>query len=167
LSVPTRRGPLEGEPNTQSLEDVADLHKPFLEAMDDDFNTAAAVRVLFELLTTLNHFADSKSLEGPSPAADDLAAFRRGVAVLREVGGVLGLFLRPPASASAASDQLVAGLVQMLIDLRETLRSEARLTKDAELETKLFAQTDVIRSRLKDLGIILEDRLGGTGWRRG
>src|SRR5262249_55941158 len=127
----------------------------------------AAVGVLFELLTTLNRFADSKALEGPSPAADDLAAFRRGVVVLRELGGILGLFLQPPASATGASDQLVAGLVQMLIGLREMLRSEAKQTKDAELKKKLFAQTDVIRSRLKELGITLEDRLGGTGWRRG
>jgi cysteinyl-tRNA synthetase len=46
--------------------------------------------------------------------------------------------------------------MQLLIDLR----AEARKTKN-------FAMADQIRKRLTDLGITLEDRPGGTGWRRG
>ncbi len=167
LSAPTRRGPFEVEPGNTFLAELATLRNGFLEAMDDDFNTGGAVGVLFELLTALNRFADARQLEAGQPAANDRAAFRHGVLVLRELSGILGLFEQPPPSATAGSDELVGGLVQILIDLRETLRAEAKQAKDAELKKKLFAQTDVIRSRLKEVGITLEDRQGGTGWRRG
>jgi cysteinyl-tRNA synthetase len=167
LAAPTRRAPFPVEGDNPFLADVARLRDSFLEAMDDDFNTGGGVGVLFELLTALNRFADARQLEGASPATGDLALFRRAVVVLRELGGVLGLFQQAPASVTAGSDELVSGLVQILIDLRETLRAEAKQAKEPELKKKLFAQTDVIRSRLRDVGITLEDRQGGTGWRRG
>jgi cysteinyl-tRNA synthetase len=135
--------------------------------MNDDFNTGGAVGALFELLTTLNRFADTRRLEEPNPPAEAVADFRRGVVALRELGQILGLFRAPPARAGAGGDQLVQGLVQVLIDLRETLRAEAKQVKDADLKKKLFGHTDTIRSRLKDLGVTLEDRPGGTGWRIG
>ena len=153
LAAPTRRGAFEGE-GQPFLEEVAGLRTTFLEAMDDDFNTGGAVGVLFELLTGLNRFADASGLEGASAKAEDLAAFRRGMGVVRELGGLLGLFEQPPASAG--SDELVGKLMQLFIDLR----AEARKAKN-------FAMADQIRARLNALGITLEDRAGGTGWRRG
>ena len=96
-----------------------------------------------------------------------MAEFRAGVVVLRELSQILGLFRAPLAAATAGNDQLVGGLIQILLDLRDNLRAEAKQTKDAEVKKRLFAQTDVIRSRLADLGITLEDRKGGTGWRLG
>jgi cysteinyl-tRNA synthetase len=155
LAAPARRGPFEVEPNNPFLADVARLRDTFLMAMDDDFNTGGAVGVLFELLTALNRFADTQQLEGASPTAGDLASFRRGVVVLRELGSILGLFQQPRASATAGSDELTGQLMQLLIDLR----NEARKTKN-------FAMADQIRARLNALNITLEDRPGGTGWRR-
>jgi cysteinyl-tRNA synthetase len=124
--------------------------------MADDFNTGGAIGVLYELLTALNRFADARQLEGPSPAPAAVEEFERGVRVLRELGAILGLFGEPAATGGGADEQLVGGLVQMLIDLR----AEARKAKN-------FAQADQIRQRLGQLGITLEDRAGGTGWRRG
>jgi cysteinyl-tRNA synthetase len=155
LAAPAQRAPFEPAGNP-FLAEVAELRNTFLEAMDDDFNTGAAVGVLFELLTALNRFADVRRLEDASPAADDLAAFRRAVVVLRELGSILGLFQQAPASATAGSDELTGQLMQLLIDLR----NEARKAKN-------FAMADQIRTRLNALGITLEDRPGGTGWRRG
>ena len=57
---------------------------------------------------------------------------------------------------SAGDDKIVAGLMQLLLDLR----AEARKSKN-------FAMADQIRKRLGELGITLEDRAGGTGWRIG
>ena len=59
-------------------------------------------------------------------------------------------------ATKGGDDALVGGLMQLLIDLR----AEARKTKN-------FALGDQIRKRLTELGITLEDRQGGTGWRVG
>jgi cysteinyl-tRNA synthetase len=156
LEAPSRQGPFDAPTANAFLHDVARLRGHFLEAMDDDFNTGAAVGVLHELLTTLNTFADVKQLEAGSGSPDEVSSFKRGVVVLRELGGILGLFQSPTASAGEGSDELVGQLMQLLIDLR----NEARKSKN-------FAMADQIRNRLTDLGVTLEDRPGGTGWRRG
>jgi cysteinyl-tRNA synthetase len=157
LEGPKRLVNFEVPERNRFLTEVARLRGHFLEAMDDDFNTGSAVGVLHDLLTTLNRFADDQKLEGPaSPSPDDVAAFRRGVVVLRELTQILGLFQTPPASATSGSDELVGQLMQLLIDLR----NEARKTKN-------FAMADQIRARLGQMGVTLEDRPGGTGWRRG
>ena len=65
-------------------------------------------------------------------------------------------------------DKLVSGLMQLLLDLRENLRGTAKTAaKDNPLKKPLFEQTDLIRSRLEELGVSLEDRPGGTTWRVG
>lgn len=137
------------------LDQVAKLRTQFLECMDDDFNTGGASGVLFELLTTLNRFADAKKLEEPTRDAAALAEWQRGVAVLRELSQILGLFWAPLETAKGGDDALVNGLMQLLIDLR----AEARKAKN-------FALGDQIRKRLTDLGVTLEDRAGGTNWRK-
>jgi cysteinyl-tRNA synthetase len=154
LQAPTKRGPFEVKgPQSEFLAEVARHRDAFLECMDDDFNTGGAIGILYELLTTLNRYADTKQLEGGKPDAAALAAFRQGVGVIRELGQILGIFRAPPARA-AGNDQLVGGLMQLLIDLR----AEARKAKN-------FALGDQIRQRLAQLGVTLEDRQGGTGWR--
>ncbi len=150
-------------------ETVPALRKRFLECMDDDFNTGGAVGVLFELLPALNRFADSAGLESKaSGAAKD--EFRAGVHVLRELSAILGLFWQPPEQKKLGGDDaLVTGLMQLLIDIRNNLRAEAKkiAAKDDPLKKALFEQTDLIRKRLAALGVTLEDRPGGTGWRVG
>ncbi len=154
---------VDGQPTTA----ITELRTRFLENMDDDFNTGGAVGVLFELLTELNKHADAAKLE-TGGSADELARFRAGVAVLREMSNILGLFWAPIASKSG-DDALVGGLMQLLIDLRNTLRAEAKKIADKNDPTRktLFDQTDVIRKRLAELNVTLEDRAGGTTWRVG
>ncbi len=145
------------------------IHSKFNEFMDDDFNTGGATAVLFELLTTLNKYADSLRLEDPD-SKDEVAKqrFLEGAGLMREIGSILGLFYEKPQAATlGGDDKLVAGLMQLLIDLRNNLRAEAKLITDKTNPTKkaLFDQTDLIRKRLGELGIHLEDRTGGTSWR--
>ena len=135
---------------------MAKLRTQFLECMEDDFNTGGAVGALYELLTTLNRFADAKKLEEPSRDAATVAEWKTGVVVLRELSQILGLFWEPITATKGGDDKLVGGLMQMLIDLR----AESRKAKN-------FAMADTIRKRLADLGVTLEDRPGGTGWRVG
>jgi cysteinyl-tRNA synthetase len=134
--------------------EVAQRFAAFTDAMNDDFNTGGAIGVLFELLTALNRFADSMKLELPGADAKAKAEFRRGVLVLREVSEILGLFWEPSAPSGGGAN--INGLMQLLVDLR----ADARKTKN-------FAVADQIRDRLGKLGITLEDRAGGTGWRLG
>lgn len=164
---------LKSNPRYQSrtyrLPDLQAVHIRFVEFMDDDFNTGGATAVLFELLTTLNKYADQSKLEDPA-AKDDAArqAFIEGAGLLHELGNVLGLFYEAPQTANlGGDDKLVAGLMQLLIDLRNNLRTEAKNITDKTNSTKkaLFDQTDIIRKRLGELGIMLEDRAGGTSWR--
>jgi cysteinyl-tRNA synthetase len=157
LAAPARRDAGQFEAGGDAtLVEIAALRQRFLEAMDDDFNTGAAVAVLFDLLRVLNKFADTEKLEAGKAAADKLAIFERGATVLRELGGILGLFVKPIEPAAAGADDALLGkLVQLLIELR----AAARKNKD-------FATGDLIRNRLTEIGITLEDRPGGTEWQR-
>ncbi|HZT82416.1 MAG TPA: cysteine--tRNA ligase [Gemmataceae bacterium] len=141
----------------------------FREYMDDDFNTGGAAAVLFELVTALNRFADVNKLEEPAGRrAEALADFEEGALLLKELGQVLGLFYEAPAQKKlGGDDRLVAGLMQLLIDVRNNLRAEAKKIagKDDPVKKALFEQTDIIRKRLGEIGVTLEDRPGGTGWR--
>jgi cysteinyl-tRNA synthetase len=140
----------------------------FFDAMDDDFNTGGAVGTLFELLTALNRFADTAKLDAGSDAAPK-ADFAAGVQLLRTLSNILGLFWQaPPQQDLGGGGELVGGLMQLLIDVRNNLRTEAKgAAKDNPLKKPLFDQTDLIRKRLADLGVTLEDRPDGTGWRAG
>ena len=149
--------------------DHAEFHRRFRDSMDEDFNTAAAVGVLFELVTRLNKLVDTAKLE--NPATDHAAAkaeFLEGATLVKEIAGVLGLTFAVPETKLAGGDELVGGLMQLLLDLRGNLRLMAKpLPKGDAMKQSLFAQTDVIRQRLADLKITLEDRPGGTTWKVG
>ena len=110
---------------------------------------------VFELLRRLNKYIDDEKLEkkeAQTPAK--LAALRRGVTVFREMGGVMGLFRQPPAEKQpGGGNELVGKLMGLLIELR----AESRKKKD-------FATADQIRKRLAEIGVVLEDRPGGTEW---
>jgi cysteinyl-tRNA synthetase len=136
-----------------TLKQVADNRRRFLEAMDDDFNTGGAVADLFEIVRTLNKYADDQQLEGRKADDAQLAVLRRGAATLRELGGTLGLFRFPAAKPGATDDAVVGKLMGLIIELR----AAARAKKD-------FATADRIRQALGEAGITLEDRPGGTEW---
>ncbi len=141
--------------NDPLLKDVAEHRERFLEAMDDDFNTGGAVGILFDMLRRLNKFVDDERLEDPAQRDPSrLAALERGVKTLRELAATLGLFRTPRVEKPAADGDALTG---KLIDLLVEVRAEARKAKN-------FAAADKIRDRLAALGVILEDRPGGTEW---
>ncbi|MBY0513591.1 MAG: cysteine--tRNA ligase [Gemmataceae bacterium] len=149
--------------------DDANAFQKFRKYMDDDFNTGGAVGVLFELVTELNKLADEHKLEDPAAANPGAkSAFRESALLVKEFARILGLTFAPPEAKLGGDDQLTAGLMRLLIDLRNDLRTEAKAaTKDNPLKAVLFGKTDLIRSRLAALGVTLEDRPGGTTWRVG
>ena len=115
----------------------------FVTAMDDDFNTAAALGVLFEAVKTLNtYLKETQTLE---ESFLELAAefFRKIDSVL----GVLGL--------DAAAGEEDAEEIEALI----AERNAARKNKD-------FKRSDAIRDDLAARGILLEDTPDGTKWKK-
>ena len=122
--------------------------------MDDDFNTGGAIGELFEIVHALNRYTHQLPAGAGAISADQLAEFKRGMSVLKELSQILGLFRQPQATAKPADNALSDGLMALLIDLRARLRKE-----------KNFALADEVRKRLSDLGVTLEDRPDGTRWR--
>jgi cysteinyl-tRNA synthetase len=120
---------------------AANARERFVEAMDDDFNTSGALAALFELVRAINTARDAGVGGEPFTAAQ---------AALRELAGVLGLKLEPPQ----AKAQEAAPFVDLLVELRAELR-----------KAKQFALADMVRTRLADLGIALEDTPQGTRWK--
>lgn len=147
----------------------AEHYQRFRAYMDDDFNTGGVAGVLFELVTALNRTADVGKLEDPTAAsASAKAEFAEGAALVKEIALVLGLNFTTKPKEIGGGNELVSGLMQLLLDLRGNLRGIAKdAAKDNPLKKPLFDQTDLIRKRLGELGVTLEDRATGTTWRVG
>jgi cysteinyl-tRNA synthetase len=116
--------------------DLAAHRARFIEAMDDDFNTPQAVAVLFQLADAVG----KRLAEGP-PAARDAVA---GAALLRELGGALGLFEQGYGTVEVPPD------IQVLVGEREA----ARKRKD-------YARADALRNEVLGRGWLVEDKPGG------
>ncbi len=111
----------------------------FTSAMDDDFNTAGALGVLFDLVRAVNTARDA--------GADD-AQLKPGQDTLRELTGILGLCLTEKTGSGDADR-----FVNLLVEVRSEVRKQ-----------KLWALSDLIRDRLKELGVAIEDGKQGTTW---
>lgn len=126
---------------------VQELKDQFEKALDDDFNTAQGVGVLYELVREINSYLHKGEL---GPGAGE--ALKLAASTLEELGErVLGLF---GPDKPAADTGLVEGLVELVVELRQ----EARRRKD-------WAMADYLRERLKALGIMVEDTPQGTRWK--
>lgn len=119
--------------------DIEPFRKRFIEAMDDDFNTAQAIATLFDLAREINR-ADEAGLE---------IVKARGV--LLELANILGLTLKLPEKPLLDAEPFI----QLLISTRNQLR-----------EAKQWQLADEIRAKLAELGIALEDTPKGTVWKR-
>jgi cysteinyl-tRNA synthetase len=159
LKAPEKHAPLSLPTDSSSLyfNEIHQHRAAFLECMDDDFNTGGAIGFLYEMLNSLNRWAGAEHLEDAKKDDVRLEGFRRGVVVLKELSNILGVF-RPEktTSSSGESDKLLNDLMALLIDLRADARKQ-----------KNFALADQIRQGLTKIGVTLEDRPGGSGWRRG
>ena len=110
----------------------------FQQAMNEDFGTPEAVAVLFDLASEVNRTRDV-----------------RLSALLRDLGGVLGLLQSDPTAYLQAGASLDEGAIAALI----AERASAKAAKD-------FALADRIRQDLLAQGVVLKDGPGGTTWER-
>ena len=112
----------------------------FIDAMDNDFNTAGAIAALFELTKAINTARDNGATDAQLKAAQD---------TFHELTGVLGLKLEDKKGSGEQETQVNALIAE---------RNEAR-------KQKQWARSDQIRDKLKDLGVTIEDSKDGTTWR--
>ena len=126
--------------NQEWLDKISALREQFIEAMDDDFNTALAISVLFELSKLANYYLLEKNT-----AVEVIDAF---TTEFEELFGVLGLTLKQEEMLDEEIDALIEQRIQ------------ARKNRNFQL-------ADQIRDQLKEMNIILEDTPQGTRWKRG
>lgn len=126
---------------SQNEKALADAHKArFLEAMEDDFNTADALAAIFELTRDINSLTDGTAAEPASKGLLEYAA-----QVFDELTGVLGLLYNRAKEETAPAE--ILALV--------AARKEARKAKD-------FARADTLRDEIAALGWTVEETRQGT-----
>jgi cysteinyl-tRNA synthetase len=127
----------------------------FQAAMDKDFNTPAALVVLFELAKELGKESNVLVHQGKTETSTQL--LQQKWITLVNLAGVLGLEVQPESETETSVGGLTDGEIENLIQQR----------KDAR-KAKNFAEGDRIRNELKDRGITLIDQKDGTTiWHRG
>ncbi|MCA1806142.1 MAG: cysteine--tRNA ligase [Xanthomonadaceae bacterium] len=140
---------LRGVSRGEALED-SEYQRRFSAAMDDDFNSAEALAVMFELTRELNRAREAGTDEAPRLAA-----------TLVQLGARLGILQADPLQYLRGQPVREAGgLEDDEIEARIQARLDARARKD-------WAEADRIRDELQAAGIQLEDAAGTTRWRRG
>ncbi len=123
------------------LDKIQSLKEDFITAMDDDFNTANGISVLFELSKQANYYVLEKNT-----STETIDAFLQQ---FKEFFSVLGLSLE-------AEKELLDEEIEALLEKRIQARKDRN-----------FQLADEIRDQLKDMNIILEDTAQGTRWKRG
>ena len=119
--------------------------------MDDDFNTALTMSVLFGLAKEMNIY---QSAVAGGKAEYDPAAVAAAKQVYLLIGEVLGIFC-DNSVPNAGDNELVSQLVDLIIELRQQAR-----------QNKQWAVADQLRDRLGEIGILLEDTPQGVRWKR-
>jgi cysteinyl-tRNA synthetase len=162
------KGNAGGAVSAEVVEAVERAHHDFIQAMDDDFNTALALATLHNLARDANRF----TAEGSRAGSHDDGSFAAGLsafqAMFEELDSVLGVLdakrygresIEPDRESSAADgpqvfNQLAEGLLALLLEVR----GEARSRKD-------WSTSDKIRDGLKTLGVAIEDTPQGARWK--
>ncbi|HWR71966.1 MAG TPA: cysteine--tRNA ligase [Nitrospirota bacterium] len=133
------------------------LPQSFEEAMDDDFNTALAIGLLYDLVREVNKFLSELDQKREDAAYCILALAQES---FDDVARTLGIFQRKPEEwfKEARLGEHKITLTVEQIEEHIHLRNEARARKD-------WAEADRIRKALDEAGVVLFDRPGGTVWK--
>ncbi len=127
------------ENDQEWLDKINSYREQFIKEMNDDFNTANAISVLFDLSKQANYY-----MQEQNTSEEVIQAF---LDQFDQLGNVLGV--------TFGSTELLDEEIEMMIEQRIQARKDRN-----------FALSDEIRDKLKDLNIILEDTPQGTRWKR-
>lgn len=134
----------EGDADADDCCDLIEGYRQaFRDAMDDDFNTRQAIEVLFQMARATNKAMGEKILSKK--------AAQRHIDLIDEFNEILNIIPQD----DGADDGTLDDVMDILIDLRAELR-----------KNKMYDLADMIRDRLKESGIALEDSSDGAKWKR-
>ena len=131
------------------IPEASEYQQRFEQALSDDFNTANAVAVLFDLAREVNRAKSENSGEQHALAS-----------LLRYLGEIIGLLQSDADEFLKSQTGRGMGLSDTAIDELVEQRLQARAGKN-------WADADRIRDELSAAGIVIEDGAEGTRWRRG
>lgn len=140
---------------TKGLSDEPEINQNILDLinaayadMDDDFNTPRALSQLFALVPLINSFVDGK-IEINTVSKTTLLALKEAFDdFLNNI-----LALKNDLDAGSGATTMVDGLMDLIIDIRQSAR-----------ENKDWTTSDTIRDKMNELNIVLKDGAEGTGW---
>ncbi len=131
----------QGSDDAKELVDI--FRAKFIEAMDQDFNTRAAISELFEAVREINKLLSDGRLSGEGA--------KNILGVLKEMDSVFAIL---PAEQSSSEDRS-GEIIDILIEVRNELRKR-----------KQYDLADKIRDLLKEKGVELQDTAEGVKWKR-
>ncbi len=127
------------EAEKQLIQEADDYNTRYDEAMDDDFNTADAISVIFELVKFINTNTDENS------SKEYVEALLKQLTTLADICGLI----------LERKEEMLDQEIEDMIQARQAARKE-----------KNFKLADEIRDALLEKGIVLEDTREGVKWKR-
>ena len=141
-----KSGAVAGGDDLAGLKDLLkETEKRFIQAMDDDFNTAQGIGVIFELIKEINKYTEVEKI-----SEEGLKSLQMAYDYIENImENVFGVTLKSQENIG----NLTADLVEFLLEIRRKARAE-----------KNWALSDEIRDRLGEMGIKIKDGKDKTIW---
>jgi cysteinyl-tRNA synthetase len=130
----------------------------FSDAMDDDFNSARGIGILFDTVRSINRLLDQNK-NRVSPEIKKTA--RSYHADILKIGNILGILTEPPKIYFEKKQTRI--IEQKSID--PEVIDQMIKQRDGARKAKNWEKADQIRNQLADMNIVLEDRAEGTIWK--
>ncbi|MBN1904836.1 MAG: cysteine--tRNA ligase [Deltaproteobacteria bacterium] len=127
----------------------------FINYMDDDLNAAGVTGLIFDKIKDLNRMLDDA---GTNPSEGSINQLKEEIDAFYRAGAVLGIMNSDPSDFISRMEK-PSDINESEIEELIKQRKEARAQKE-------WAKADEIRNRLKEMGIVLEDKEGVTKWRK-
>ena len=141
-----KSGAVAGGDDLAGLKDLLkETEERFIQAMDDDFNTAQGIGVIFELIKEINKYTEVEKI-----SEEGLKSLQMAYDYIENImENVFGVTLKSQENIG----NLTADLVEFLLEIRRKARAE-----------KNWALSDEIRDRLGEMGIKIKDGKDKTIW---
>jgi len=154
--------PFSLESEKTFLEEVKKFKENFEKAMDDDFNTPKAIAELFSFIKVTNKYLKNKTISSE--------AAKKAYSTLLQLGRILTLFQEEKIESEIKEKLLkLAEKYEIKVEAEvdaDTLIDKILKIRENARKNKEWSKADIIRAKLTQLGIEIEDTKEGTRWRK-